>query len=208
VPEAFATARPDAVELVNLHAVANRSRAALAWRALLLPALPALRVLLRLPEENVAHWEALPGPPPIVGGVDAHAKLRLLGPAGGTVDRYRTIFRLLTTHVLARSASPTAILDAIRAGRTYLAFEGLAGVDAFTFERVAAGFRLAAPREANLALVCDGVPTATADAREATLTPPPGARQCRAVASLDGRPWILTSYQPAPGAPEPHAQKW
>jgi hypothetical protein len=194
-PEAFHRAAPDAVELVNLHANAEQARGSLAWRAPLLPATTALRTLLRLPESNLARWERLPGPPPIVGAVDAHAKFRLLGPFGGTVDRYRDIFRMLTTHVLARDASAPAILGALRAGRSYLAFEGLAEVDAFRFEPVAGGFLLEAPREARLALVCDGARAAAAEAQRAVLAPPAGARRCRAEASLGARPWILTSHR-------------
>jgi hypothetical protein len=194
-PEAFRAAAPDAVELVNLHANAEQARGSLAWRAPLLPSTAALGTLLRLRESNLARWERLPGPPPIVGAVDAHAKFRLLGPFGGTVDRYRDVFRLLTTHVLARDASAPAILDALRAGRSYVAFEGLAAVDTFRFEPAAGGFLLAAPREARLALVCDGARAAEAEAKSAVLAPPAGARRCRAEAFLGARPWILTSYR-------------
>jgi hypothetical protein len=193
--EAYRAAAPDAVELVNLHANADQARGSLAWRAPLLPATTALRTLLRLREDNLAAWEALPGPPPIVGAVDAHAKFRLLGPLGGTVDRYRDIFRALTTHVLARDPSQPAILEALRAGRTYLAFEGLAPVEHFRFEPDGRSFRLEAPREARLALVCDGVRGAEAVANRALLAAPAGAERCRAEAHLDGRPWILTSYR-------------
>jgi len=194
-PEAWRAAAPDAVELVNLHANAEQARGSLAWRAPLLPATTALRALLRLRESNLASWERLPGPPPLVGAVDAHAKFRLLGPLGGTVDRYRDLFRLLTTHVLARDASAPAILEALRAGRSYLAFEGLSVVDAFRFEPVAGGFALEAPRAARLALVCDGARAAEAEAQRAVLAPPTGARRCRAEASLGSRAWILTSYR-------------
>lgn len=196
-PEAWRDAAPDAVELVNLHANAEQARGSLAWRAPLLPSTTALRALLRLPESNLARWERLPGPPPIVGAVDAHAKFRLLGPLGGTIDRYRDVFRLLTTHVLARDASAPAILEALRAGRSYLAFEGLAPVDAFRFEPVAGGFLLEAPREARLALVCDAVRAAEAVAQRAVLAPPAGARRCRAEAWLGSRRWILTSHRDA-----------
>jgi hypothetical protein len=197
-PEAWAEAAPDAVELVNLHANSEQARGSLAWRAPLLPTTSALRTLLRLRDSNLERWERLPGPPPIVGAVDAHAKFRLLGPFGGTVDRYRDVFRLLTTHVLARDASAPAILDALRAGRSYLAFEGLAVVDAFRFEPAAGGFLLAAPREARLALVCDGVRAREAEAQRAVLAPPAGARRCRAEAFLGSRPWVLTSYRDVP----------
>lgn len=200
-PEAFARAAPSGVELVNLHANSRVRRGALVWRVPLLPAAVALRALLFVPETNLARWEALPGPPPIVGSVDAHAKFRLLGPAGGTVDRYRDVFRLLTTHVLARDASPAAIVEALRSGRSYVALEGLGRVDAFRFEAVPGGLLLEAPEEAQLVLFCDGRRAAAATARSALLAPPPGARSCRAEARRAGRLWVLTSPRGLPMNP-------
>ena len=79
-PEAYRRAAPDGVELVNLHANSEQRRGALTWRIPLLPSAVALRSLLFVPEANLTRWEALPGPPPIVGAVDAHAKFRLARP--------------------------------------------------------------------------------------------------------------------------------
>jgi hypothetical protein len=192
-PETYARAAPDGVEIVNLHANTGARRGSLVWRVPLLPSALALRTLLFAPEANLTSWEALPGPPPIVGGVDAHAKFRLLGPGGGTVDRYRDVFRLLTTHVLARDASAASILDALRSGRTYVALEGIGRVDRFRFEPVGGGFLLEAPEEARLTLHCDGGRPVTTKARSAVLAPPPGAKSCRAEARRDDRVWVLTS---------------
>lgn len=197
-PARYERAAPDGVELVNLHANSEARRGALVWRIPLLPSATALRSLLFVANENLARWEALPGPPPIVGSVDAHAKFRLLGPLGGTVDRYRDVFRLVTTHVLARDASAAAVLEALRAGRSYVAMEGLGRVDAFRFEPEGGGFRLEAPEKARLTLHCDGRRAATAKARSALFAPPPGARRCRAEATLEGRPWVLTSARSLP----------
>jgi hypothetical protein len=194
-PEAYRRAGPDGIELVNLHAAALERRASIVWRVPLLPATAALRTLLHLSRENLAKWEGLPGPPPIVGGVDAHAKFRMLGALGGTFDRYRDVFRLLTTHVLARDASAAAILDALRAGRSYLAFEGLEPVGAFQFEPAAGGFALAAPRPARLALVCDDAHAIEAEGSSAVLAAPADASRCRAEAWLGERLWIVTSYR-------------
>jgi hypothetical protein len=194
-PEAYRRAAPDGVELVNLHAAALERSTSLGWRVPFLPATVALRSLLYLSPENLANWERLPGPPPIVGAVDAHEKFRVLGRLGGTVDRYRDMFRLLTTHVLARDATAPAILEALRAGRSYLAFEGLAPLDAFRFEPSAGGFALAAPQPCRLVLVCDGVRAAEAEGPSALLSAPAGASRCRGEAWLGARLWILTSYR-------------
>ncbi len=191
--QAWSEAAPDGLELVNLHAEADARRMALAARLLWLPAPHALRVLLRTPERNVARWEALPAAGSIVGGVDAHAKFRLAGRYG-TLDRYRDLFPLLTTHVLVRERSIAAILEALREGRSYVALEGLAPVERFEFERRGRAFGLRAPRACRLALVCDGEEAGFALAASARLAPPPGARRCRGEARLDGRLWIATSY--------------
>lgn len=197
-PAAWEAAGPDGVELVNLHANSALRRASLGWRLPLLPGALALRTLAFVPEQNLARWEALPGPPPIVGSVDAHAKFRLLGGLGGTVDRYRDVFRLVTTHVLARDASAASILEALRSGRSYVALEALGRVDAFRFEATPAGFEVAAPKEARLTLYCDGRPAATKQAQRALLVPPPGARRCRAEARQGDRLWVLSSPRALP----------
>jgi hypothetical protein len=195
--EAFQTTRPEAVELANLHSNADAARGALAWRAPLLPSRAALRALVTLQGVYRDSWEQLPGPPALVGAVDAHARMRLLGALGGTIDRYRDLFRVLTTHVLVRERSAAAVLDALRAGRSYVAFEGVAAVDHFHFAAIPEGFVLEAPRPARLMLFCDGAEVAAAEGSRAVLATPADAARCRAEAWLEGRPWIFTSYAEA-----------
>ncbi len=192
-PSAFGSAAPDGVEIANLHAIANQVRVRLALGEIFLPAAWALRVLTRTPTENLARWEQLPGARAIVGGVDAHAKFRALGPLGGTFDRYRDLFRLLTTHVLARDPSSSAILEALRLGRSYVAFEGLATVERFEFQRDGAAVRVRAPREARLALVCDGAIASEALAQATRFEVPADAYRCHVEAWLGDRLWIVTS---------------
>jgi len=196
-PAAFERAAPDGVEIVNLHSLARAATWSLAWKGVFLPTPVALRSLLDVPRANLARWEQLPGSPTLVAGVDAHAKFRVLGPLGGTLDRYRDVFRLLTTHVLAHDRAASSILEALRAGRTYVAIEGLAPVDTFTFERHGRDFLLEAPAQARLALVCDGVEVASVLGRRAELSPPPGARRCRAEAWHSERLWIVTGHRDA-----------
>lgn len=192
-PDRYAEAAPDGIELANLHANANEVRFRLALGELLLPAPLALRSLLRTPRANLARWAELPGARAIVGGVDAHAKFRALGPLGGTLDRYRDLFRLLTTHVLVRERTAPAILEALREGRSYVAFEGLGAVERFEVTREADGFHLRAPREARLALVCAGVVESEALAADAVLPAPANTERCHAEAWLGDRLWIVTS---------------
>jgi hypothetical protein len=186
----------EGLEIANLHASAEASGAVdLALRGALLPAPALLRSLLRTPRENLQRWEDYPAADLVVGGVDAHAKVRLLGPLGGTVDRYARMFRLLTTHVLAAGPTREAVLEALRAGRSYVAFEGRGRVDRFRFERAGDAFEVEAPAAARLALVCDGELADFSEARTARLRIPSGAVRCRVEAWLDQELWIVTSYQ-------------
>jgi hypothetical protein len=192
-PELYAQVEPDGVEIVNLHAAALEARFSLALGTLFLPAFLAQRPLLRPPTDNLARLARLPDVRGLVGGVDAHAKFRLLGPLGGALDRYRDIFRLVTTHVLARDRSQHGILDALRSGRSYVAFEGLGLVDRFVAVRVADGVRVETPGEADLRLVCAGERVAESTGREALLVPPPDAKRCHVEAWLGSDLWIISS---------------
>ncbi len=188
------TAAPDGVEIANLHTAALESGfMRLALASALLPGPLALRTLLRTPKRQLARWEELPGDA-IVGGTDAHAKFRTLGRLG-TVDTYGRLFRLLTTHVVAREASRTAILEALRRGDSYVAFEGRGRVDHFRFELRDGGAEIAAPAAARLTLVCDGARRELGIAVEARVELGADAIRCRAEAWLGEELWIVTSYR-------------
>jgi hypothetical protein len=201
-PERYAAAAPDGVEIANLHASALEVGGRLALGELLLPAPCALRPLLRPPTGNLARLARLPGVRALVGGVDAHAKFRVLGPLGGTLDRYRDVFRLVTTHVLARERSASGVLDALRAGRSYVAFEGLAPVSHFAVARTAEGYAVGAPAEARIDLVCAGAVVASAQGAEVSLPAAAEAAACHVEAWLGERLWVVTSpFAAGGGAP-------
>lgn len=192
-PARFADAAPDGIEIANLHATAREVSGRLALGELLLPAPWALRVLLRTPRENLERYARLPGVTALVAGADAHAKFRVLGPLGGTLDRYRDVLRLVTTHVLARERSAAGVIEALRAGRSYVAFEGLAPVAHFGVLRGADGWAVSAPEPARLDLVCAGAVVDSGFGEDATLRAPPDAERCHVEAWLGSRLWIVTS---------------
>lgn len=198
--EEWTAAALDGLEIANLHAAAVESGALrLGIASVLLPAPLALRPLLRTPHAALARWEELPGDA-IVSGSDAHAKFRVLGWLG-TVDTYGRLFRLMTTHVVARELGRAAILDALRSGDSYVAFEGRERVDHFGFALVDGRAELAAPRPARLVLVCDGARLELGVVDAARVPLPEGAARCRAEAWLGEELWIVTSYRRvAPGA--------
>ena len=117
---------------------------------------------------------------PAIGGLDAHQKgIRIRGRVRSPMANAR-YFALLQTHVLLPAppagelaADRAAVHDALREGRCYLAFEGLAPGRGFRFwaerddaaapmgARVDPGrwvLRATAPRRARLRLLRDGVP--------------------------------------------------
>jgi hypothetical protein len=190
-------AGPDGIEITNLHAVAQQNAVVLTLRGLLLPRPFALRTLARTPWETLERLRVLPQVRALVGGVDAHAKIRVVGPLGGTVDRYGTLFRLLTTHVLVREFTESAILEALRQSRSYVAFESLGRVDRFVFEPQAESFRVEVPAPARIVLICDGVEVASRSTAVADLEIPPGAARCRAEVWKGDRLWVATSSRSA-----------
>jgi hypothetical protein len=192
-PELYAEAAPDGIEIANLHATALEVSGRLALGELLLPAACALGSLMRAPTGNLEVYARLPNVRALVGGVDAHAKFRVLGPLGGTLDRYRDLFRLLTTHVLARERSAAGVLEALRAGRSYVAFEGLSPVAHFAAVRTNDGVAVRAPEPARLELVCAGAVVDSVDSAAALLHAPPDAERCHVEAWLGSHLWVVTS---------------
>ena len=88
--EQWAEAGIDGLEIANLHAVAEQAGLGrLALRGLVLPWPATKSVLQRTQHANLERWRALPDANLVVGGSDAHANLRVLGPLGGPVDSHR-----------------------------------------------------------------------------------------------------------------------
>ena len=59
-----------------------------------------------------------------IGGNDSHQNMSLLGLR---LDPYPRAFRFMSTHVLATELSEKAVLEALRAGRCYVAFDQTRG---------------------------------------------------------------------------------
>ena len=195
--DAAAFAELDGVELVNLHAQLLARPLSFSLATLVLPRPSALRLLLHVPNSNLEKWEGTRAVPGVVGGVDAHAKIRILGRTG-TLDRYQDLFRVLTTHVHSVDREADSIVRALADGRSYIAFEGLAPVEWFQFTPESGGVRTGGARVADYTLICDGSIAATASGSEVVLPAPEGARRCRVEARLGGRLWIATAYRTLP----------
>lgn len=148
----------DGMEIFNLHESARENDD---WYRRLLAAYHQLFLTHLFPfhlwEPDIARlrlWDEILKQREItgVGGTDAHQNIGLiLQTAAGQpvfrvqVDPYEESFRFVTTHVLLpQGASPTedAILEALRRGAAYVAFEKIAPSDGFSFHAVEGGRRL------------------------------------------------------------------
>jgi hypothetical protein len=114
-------------EIVNLHAGAMTANPA--WvlsSGLLLPSRFLMENIAIADPKVFAAWDEqleLRHPFAPVGGGDAHASIKVLGPLGGTIADYPEVFLTISTHVLARSLEEAAIVEAVKLGRTYVSFD-------------------------------------------------------------------------------------
>lgn len=75
-----------------------------------------------------------------IGNADAHAGLHRLGPFQRVIFPYETLFRWVNTHLLVEEplsgeavADSRLIYDALRAGRTWVGYDGIASTRGFRF---------------------------------------------------------------------------
>jgi hypothetical protein len=170
------------------------------------------------PAAHLRAWDALcrHRRVPAIGGLDAHQHgVRLRGRVRSPMPHAR-YFGLLQTRVLldgppsgALDADAAAVEDALREGRCYLAFEGLAPGGGLRFwaerdgaavpmgARAEAGgwtLRARAPRRARLRLLRDGVTVAEAEGeRLEHAADGDGAYRLEARLAHDDRPWLVTN---------------
>ncbi len=116
----------DGIEIYNLHAAERETnRAGLIVSSLILPPRQMLSTLAVPPQKNFDRWDALlkERKLPVVGSGDAHAQhwMRIVG--GTTVGIYERAFKVVTTHVLAKECDEASIVEALKHGRSYVAFD-------------------------------------------------------------------------------------
>ncbi|MBI4585812.1 MAG: PHP domain-containing protein [Planctomycetes bacterium] len=207
----------DGLEVYNLHAEFSRkSWWEVAWRFLFLPADAFLESSISIPEENLRTWDRLLDSGkrlPALLGSDAHANIRLFGSLGGTIGTYPEILRLFSNHILATELRQDLILDALRRGRVYGAFDWLGDTTGFAMSYgnpakyltpearailgealpfdPAATLLIEVPREARLRLLRDGQVWRELTGRR-FCEPVDGPGIYRAEVYLGGRLWILS----------------
>lgn len=126
----------DGIEIYNLHAAERETnRLGLIASSLILPPRQMLQTLVTPPQKNFDRWDALlkQRRMPVVGSGDAHAQqwMRIVG--GTTVGIYERVFKVVTTHVFAKACDEASIVEALRHGRSYVAFDIWRDATGFSF---------------------------------------------------------------------------
>lgn len=135
-------------EVYNLHAEFTlKSKWSIAWRFLLLPPDSFFATSITTPTENLRSYDRELGRGrklAALAGHDAHANVRIFGPLGGTIGTYPEVLRLFSNHILVRDWSVEGVVEAVRAGRTFVVFDYLADGTGFAMSY---GSLLGAPDE-------------------------------------------------------------
>jgi hypothetical protein len=213
---------PDLADGVELWSFATDSAESLESIPAVLKFLAAPgRRLTHPPERNLREWERMCAQRrvPAIGGLDAHQFGKRIGPVVPIrLMRYERSFRFIRTHVLCSEPlsgelepDRTAVFDALREGRSYIAVDHFAPARGFDFwgegpdgelpmgaEAPAGRYRLRAvlPEPARLRLLQDGREVAVAEASElAHDADGPGVFRVEARLERDGRErtWILSN---------------
>lgn len=142
----------DGVEVFSLHTNAKKMNPFTAifdgiWSY---PAYPELTLAsyFKRPDENLKKFDEIAAKRNIslIAGTDAHSNIgfHLFGDDAGNkvlnfkIDDYATIFRLARQHVLIEKDKPLTsenIIEALKAGRSFIGFDVLADTTGFRFER-------------------------------------------------------------------------
>jgi hypothetical protein len=126
----------DGIEIYNLHAAEREMhRLGLIVSSLILPPRQMLQTLVTPPQKNFDRWDALltQRKMPVVGSGDAHAQQWMRVVGGTTVGIYERVFKVVTTHVLVKELDEASVVDALKRGRSYVAFDIWRDATGFSF---------------------------------------------------------------------------
>lgn len=198
----------DGMEIFDLStALSDDSAGWLALKAAVLPNPWFWRTIVRRPTMVLSRWDRQLAIRPTVGiaGHDTHAHA---GIKPFLVDSYASGFRLLATHLLVQDLTPEALAEALRQGRGYVAFDGLADPRPFVYgvrspaewarmgdhlrweEELMALVQI--PRRGTITLYRDGEPVGRTEGTEGRWTlKRPGVY--RVELFLGAKPWIFSN---------------
>ena len=191
------------MELLNVATMIGQRSAGLVLRLpwMLFSPTSALRSLVERPDANLADWDRRLRQRPVTGVSAADRHFHWYLPFVG-------VERITSTHVLAPALTETDVLDALRAGRAYVAFECFGNATGFDLhvvtpegrremgETVAldgARLHVHVPKPARVDVFRDGERWVTRMGEGAMEFAPPGAGVYRVEVYRDDRPWILSN---------------
>lgn len=129
----------DALEMVNFHANILNNKLGVLGSVFFTPEKLYENIVTLIPE-NFVYWQELARredhPIPIFGAPDAHQNQKYLGIQ---VDPYELMLGMISTHIWIRKdqkLNQATIFEAIKAGRTYIAFEQLGDPTGFHFSAI------------------------------------------------------------------------
>lgn len=197
-------------EIVNLHAGAkSRPTVGALFTALLMPLRQLFEHICIRNAAVLSNWDrqlVARHPFTPVGGNDAHANIQAVF---GTVGTYDEVFLTLSTHVLAPELTEESVLEAMRLGRTYVAFDIFGEGCGFDFRAVdaqgvhvvgstvpespALQLRVRVPSSGTIQVLRDGEIVREEVGKELHLdAPEPGVWRVE-VHTAAGSPWLFSS---------------
>jgi hypothetical protein len=191
------------MELLSVATMIGRRRAGLILRLpwMLFSPTAALGSLVERPDANLADWDRRLRQRPVTGVSAADRHFRWYLPFVG-------VERITSTHVLAPALTESDLLDALRAGRAYVAFECFGDAAGFDFHVVTpegrhemgetvtvdvARLHVHVSAPARVDVFRDGELWETRVGEGAMEFAPPGAGVYRVEVYRGERPWILSN---------------
>jgi len=126
----------DGLEIYNLHAdLMDENILLMAFRAFFTLPNHFFSSSIDRPEKNLARWDELTQLRPVVGiaGNDAHANVKLFFGLAGTIGTYEQMFKIVSTHILAKSLNKKTLKDALSKGHCYVSLDIFGDGTGFTF---------------------------------------------------------------------------
>lgn len=126
----------EAIEIVSFHANSFQKALTVLKKSFFDPA-NCYKELMYVMSKNIDYWQMLSErrnkPIPIFAGPDSHENVR---PLGVLLDPYSLMLKLISTHIFLEAnekLTENTVIQAIKAGRTYVCFDALGDPVGFQF---------------------------------------------------------------------------
>lgn len=126
----------DGLEIYNLHAdLMDENMLLMALKAFFAPPNYFFSSSIDGPGRNLTKWDKLTQLQPVVGiaGNDAHANVKLFFGLAGTLGTYEQMFKIVSTHILAKTLNKDTLKEALLRGHCYISLDIFGDGTGFTF---------------------------------------------------------------------------